>query len=159
MASCFRVAQEYQPAVIYIDECKLVLPTKKKKGGKKKGGKKKKGANDPGRIKKTIIAYKKTFLNKDMRVMIVGCTNNPEEASTPELKTFFDKRIYFPYPQYPTRLLMWNHFIKKHNGKFTPQFPLSTLTQISEGYPAGSIEEACKQVLTKYRIENVSLTV
>ena len=154
VASCFRVAQEYQPAIIYIDECELVFPTKKK--GKKKGAKKKKGgANDPSRIKKAITTYKKTFMNKDMRIMIVGCTSNPAEASTAELKAFFDKRIYFPYPNYPTRLMMWNHFIKKHQGKFTPQFPISTLTHISEGYPAGSIEESCKQVLTKYRIENV----
>jgi len=32
-----------------------------------------------------------------------------------------------------------------------PEFPLSTLAHISEGYSAGSIKKACENVLTEFR--------
>ena len=49
VASVMRVAKEYQPSVVYIDECERVFPVKKK-GKKKKGKKGEPGA--PSRIKK-----------------------------------------------------------------------------------------------------------
>ena len=42
IASVMRVAKEFQPSVVYIDECEKVFPVKKK--GKKKKGKK----SEPG---------------------------------------------------------------------------------------------------------------
>jgi hypothetical protein len=58
------VAKEYQPSVIYIDECEKVFPGKKK--GKKK---KKKGKSDPSapnRIKKVLVKWRKGWLKDDV---------------------------------------------------------------------------------------------
>lgn len=46
---------------------------------------------------------------------------------------------------------MWKTFIEEYEGKLKPDFPLSTLAHISVGYSAGSIKQACKNVLTEYR--------
>jgi hypothetical protein len=35
--------------------------------------------------------------------------------------------------------------------KLPPEFPLSTLAHISEGYSAGSIKRTCENVLTDFR--------
>jgi len=155
VASVMTVAKKYQPAVIYIDECEKTFPGKKKKGkkGKKKGkkGKKGKDANSPSRIKKTLVKWKKGFLKDDTRILIVGCTSEPHEGSKKDLKTFFDKHIYFPFPDYSTRRLMWKRFIEQYGGFIKPNFPLTTLAHISVGYSAGSIKKTCEKVLTIYR--------
>lgn len=67
------------------------------------------------------------------------------------MKSFFDKHVFFPFPDYSTRRLMWKTFIEEYQGKLRPDFPLSTLAHISIGYSAGSIKKACQNVLTEYR--------
>ena len=145
VASVMKVAKHYQPAVVYIDECEKVFPgkkkkkKKKKKGGAAKGGKGKKTSNAPSRIKKTLITWRKKFLKDDTWVLIVGCSSEPHEGSKKDMKTFFDKHIFFPHADYSTRRLMWKKFIEDHGGKLWPNFPLSTLAHISVGYSAGSV--------------------
>ena len=77
--------------------------------------------------------------------------NGPENWSKKEIKKFFDKAIYFPFPDYTTRRLMWKTFIEHLGGKLKQDFPLSTLAHISVGYSAGSIRKTCEKVLTLYR--------
>jgi len=48
---------------------------------------------------------------------------------------------------------MWKTFITTSGGKIPNDFPLSTLAHISEGYSAGSINDAVKAVLTDYRVK------
>jgi hypothetical protein len=81
----------------------------------------------------------------------VGCTSEPEEGSKKDFKKFFDRAIYFPFPDYTTRRLMWKTFIELLGGRLKPDFPLSTLAHISVGYSAGSIRKTCEKVLTLYR--------
>lgn len=79
VAAVMVTAKEYQPSVIYIDECEKVWPAKKK-GGKKKGAKKKKAdPSNPSRIKKVLAKWKGKFVDSDntMRITIIGCTNLP----------------------------------------------------------------------------------
>ena len=73
-----------------------------------------------------------------------------------EFKKFFDKAIYFPFPDYSTRRLMWKTFIEELGGVLRPDFPLSTLAHISHGYSAGSLKKSVESVLTKYRKLSVS---
>jgi len=74
--SAFKVAREFQPAIVYIDECeKIFAGGKKGKKGKKKKGKKAAG-DSPSRIKKDLVTYKKILKPKD-RVLIIGCTSAP----------------------------------------------------------------------------------
>jgi SpoVK/Ycf46/Vps4 family AAA+-type ATPase len=145
-------AKEYQPSIIYIDEAEKVFPAKKK--GKKKGAKTKKKTDpsNPTRIKKSFGKWRTKFINDQTRITIIGCTSEPEEGSKKEFKKFFDKSIYFPFPDYTTRRLMWDNFIKKNNGSLKNDFPLSTLAHISVGYSAGSIWKTCQRVLSKYRV-------
>ncbi len=154
IATVMFVAKEYQPSIIYIDEAEKVWPAKKKG---KKGKKAKKDANAPQRIKKTLAKWKGKFVEDNMRVTIIGCTSEPESCSKKEFKKFFDKSIYFPFPDYSTRRLMWKTFIDEMGGILRPDFPLSTLAHISHGYAAGAIRKSCESVLTKYRKQSVSI--
>lgn len=156
VASVMVVAKEYQPSIIYIDECHKVFPGKKKKKKKgKKAEKKKKEANaDPKRIRKAIKKWKDKFIDDKTRVTIIGCTSEPEKGSAKEFKKMFNRAIYFPFPDYTTRRMMWKTFIERFNGRLRQDFPLSTLALISAGYSAGSIKETCEKVLTDYRIKN-----
>ncbi len=108
IASVMVVAKEYQPALIYIDEAERVWPAKKK--GKKKK-KKKADPSNPARIKKALTKWKGKFIDDTTRITIIGCTSEPDEGSKKDFKKFFDKAIYFPFPDYTTRRLMWKTFI------------------------------------------------
>ena len=149
VATVMLVAKEYQPSIIYIDEAEKVWPAKKKG----KNGKKKKDPSAPSRIKKTLAKWKAKFLNDKTRVTIIGCTSEPDSGSKKEFKKFFDKALYFPFPDYSTRRLMWKTFIEELGGQLRPEFPLSTLAHISHGYSAGSLRTSCEKVLTTYRLK------
>ena len=148
-------AKEYAPSLIYIDECEKVWPAKAKKGKKKKKGGKKNDMKAPSRIKKVLTKWRPKWITDETRITIVGCTSEPHEGSKKEFKKFFDKAIYFPFPDYTTRRLMWKTFIENAGGRVKPDFQLSTLAHISEGYSAGSIKKTCEQVLTKFRKERL----
>lgn len=45
--------------------------------------------------------------------MFIACTNKPFESSTRDLKLFFDKKFYFPYPNYATRKLLFQKFVEQ----------------------------------------------
>jgi len=164
VASVMVTAKEYQPSVIYIDECEKVWPAKKK-GKKKKGGPKKKKLTDPtnpARIKKAMSKWKTKFIDADntVRITIIGCTSEPNEATMKDVKKFFKagegkwNAIYFPAPDYSTLRMMWKVFIEQTGGKLKADFPISTLAQISLGYSAGAIKKTCEKVLTQFRINH-----
>lgn len=150
VAMVFLAAKEYQPSVIYIDEVEKVFM------GGKKGKKKKKRSKGsemqmPKRIAKALTKWRAKFVTDETRITIIGCTSEPQEGSRTDFKKNFDRAIYFPFPDYATRRLMWKTFIDRSEGKLTADFPLSTLAHISAGYSAGSIKKTCESVLTKFR--------
>lgn len=55
------------------------------------------------------------------------------------MKKLFDKKIYFPYPNYSTRKLMLQTFIEKKVGKSLPNFSFNTLAHTTEGFTASSV--------------------
>ena len=166
VASVMVTAKEYQPSVIYVDECEKVWMAKGKKGKKKKGagGKKKKltDPSNPARIKKAMGKWKTKFIDADntVRISIIACTSEPANVSMKDAKKFFKageqkwNAIYFPCPDYSTLRLMWRAFIERCGGKLKAEFPISTLAQISMGYSAGAIKKTCEKVLTKFRIDH-----
>jgi SpoVK/Ycf46/Vps4 family AAA+-type ATPase len=162
VASVMVAAKEYQPSIIYIDQAELVWPgkaKKAKKGAKKKGGKKKDtDPRNPARIKGALKKWVPKFIDEKSRITIIGCTNDPDSGSKKDFKKQFDKSIYFPFPDYTTRRLMWKTFIENCNGKMKSDFPLSTLAHISAGYSSGSIKDTVKKVLTSYRIKHMDQT-
>jgi len=63
-------------------------------------------------MKKPLVDLKKNKLwTKNDRVAVIGCSNKPYDASMKEMKKLFDKKIYFPYPNYTTRKFMLKTFI------------------------------------------------
>ena len=111
---------------------------------------------NPNRIKVAIKKWRAKWITEDTRITIVGCTSEPHEGNKKEFRKFFDKAIYFPFPDYTTRRLMWRTFINELGGKLKNDFPLSTLAHISAGYSAGSIKKTCENVLTDFRKGKVS---
>lgn len=99
------------------------------------------------------MKWRTKFITDQTRISIIGCSSQPEEGSKTEFRKFFDKTIYFPFPDYTTRRLMWKQFIEQHGVKFNPEYPLSTLAHISAGFSAGSIKKTVKTVLTEHRIK------
>jgi len=79
------------------------------------------------------------------------------------MKNFFDKFLYMPYPDYPSRLMLWRKFIKDQlalaetgaRRDIPDDFDLSTLAHISEGFSAGAICKTVKKTLTKRRVERL----
>jgi SpoVK/Ycf46/Vps4 family AAA+-type ATPase len=158
IAMIFVVAKEYQPSLIYIDEAEKIWPAKKKK---KKGQKKakKNDMTDPKRIEKALGKWRTKWITDETRITIVACTSEPHEGNKKKFKKFFDKAIYFPFPDYTTRRLMWKTFIHELGGFLKNEFPLSTLAHISAGYSAGSIKKTCENVLTEFRKSKVSKNI
>lgn len=75
-------AKEYQPSIIYIDEVEKVFPgKKKKKKGEKKSKKKGADANDPKRMKKSLMKWRKKFITGETRITIISCSSEPENGA------------------------------------------------------------------------------
>ena len=123
----WQVAHEYEPAIILCDELDLVYP-KKRKTPQQKAASKMKTPMDK------IIQFTKAA----KRVIFIGCTNQ-YEVSPKVMKKKFDKRFYFPYPDYGTRMQLFKHFIQLKGGELKDSFSVSTLAHLTEGYPAGSV--------------------
>merc|ERR1719502_305747 len=151
MLYCVAKDAKNAPVVIYIDQCDQFFVG---------GGKKNKNADKdgPGRFKKELITYKNAFVKED-RVIIIGCTSTPEKGDMKDMKNFFDKFLYMPYPDYPSRLMLWRKFIKDHlalaesgaRRDIPDDFDLSTLAHIAEIFLTTL---TCK-TLTKRRVERL----
>ncbi|CEG47354.1 iq and aaa domain-containing [Plasmopara halstedii] len=106
MALMLAKATTLQPIIIYIDECEQMFAG---------NGKKTKSASvteGPARFKKDLLLYVKTALEPSDRVLVVGTSSDPNAADVKDLRTFFDKFLYLPYPDYASRLLLWKHALR-----------------------------------------------
>eukprot|EP01041_Mallomonas_annulata_P004376 gene4375-8717_t len=93
-----------QPVVIYIDDCEAFFT----------GGKKSKGDKDgPSRFKKDLLLYKNLALTQEHRVCIIGTSKQPEFGDQKELRSFFDRFLYLPYPDYSSRLMLWETYLHR----------------------------------------------
>ncbi|CAM9258073.1 unnamed protein product, partial [Phaeothamnion confervicola] len=142
------------PVVIYIDECEQVFAAGS-------GGKKSKAADkdSPARLKKDLMLYKTQALLPEDRVIIIGCTSRPDAADPKDLRSFFQKFLYLPAPDYPSRLMLWQHCISRQYElaeeevvRPRPGLDATTLAHVSEGYSAGAIVAAATMVLTQRRV-------
>lgn len=91
-------------------------------------------------MKKILADLKKNKLwTKNDRIAVIACTNKPYDASLKECKKLFDKKIYFPFPNYATRKQIIRYFIEEKVGKQVNDFPYETFAHISEGFTVGSV--------------------
>lgn len=144
----FAVARhpEFAPGVIYIDEIERIFV------GKKKGG-----AGDAAKFKKDLVTYSNS-LKPEERVILLGCSNEPynmPETEHKDIRTVFQIHVYFPFPEYASRVILWRKFLEDAFDKLESDIPdtidLSVLSLVSEGYSPGSIRTAIKRTLTQRR--------
>ena len=91
-------------------------------------------------------------MSDETRITIIGCTSEPHNGSKKDFKKFFDRSVYFPFPDYTTSRIMWRKFIELRGGTFDKDFPFNTLAHVSMGYSAGSIKKAVDFVMTPFRV-------
>jgi SpoVK/Ycf46/Vps4 family AAA+-type ATPase len=92
-----------QPVVICIDDCEQFFT----------GGKKNKDKEGPSRFKKDLLLYKNQALGPEHRVIIMGLSKQPESGDIKDMRSFFDKFLYFPYPDYASRCLVWKYYLEQ----------------------------------------------
>merc|ERR1711939_1164695 len=75
-----------------------------------------------------------------------------------DVRAFFDKYLYVPWPQYSSLCRLWSTLIEKAlDGENVPDdFDISTLARVSQGYTAGAIAYAVKNVLTPRRVKMIA---
>ena len=65
------------------------------------------------KLKKFLLRYSKFYAEKEPEnVAIIGCTSSPWDANKKQLKSFFKRKIYFPFPNYATRMKLLAHFFQ-----------------------------------------------
>ena len=72
-----------------------------------------------------------------------------------DTKNFFEKKFFFPMLNYDTRLTLLKYFIDEKGIKLEPNFPLSTLAHLTEGYTAGSFKNVIDKIITPERIKKI----
>ncbi|KAF5402773.1 IQ motif containing with AAA domain 1 like [Paragonimus heterotremus] len=141
----FKVARLLQPSVILINDCEKMMKKKIPKTD----------LTDPKRLKKELPKAMKLLRPED-RVLLVGCSSAPFEAEVKPLCSLYQKIILIPRPDYSSRNLLWRALIVRFGGQLTQALDITSLTKISDGYTAGHIATACKQVLSDRRIAQLS---
>ena len=96
------------------------------------------------------------------RVIIIGNTSKPQlidDKVQKELRGFWDKFLYVPWPGYSSRHRIWTTLIEQAlGGDILPDdLDVSALARVSDGYTAGSIAYAIKKTLTERRIQMMPL--
>merc|ERR1719408_1235623 len=150
----FCCAQDMAPSVIYIDQVEQVFQaTKKKKGG---------GANAPSRIMPWVIAAKNQIKrgadsSEQDRILFIGATSRPfeENVNTGELIKAFDEKVWVSFPEYGSRVMLWQKFMEAHGVFVDPTKLMSTLASVSEGYSTGAIKQTIDRVLTARRVQQL----
>jgi SpoVK/Ycf46/Vps4 family AAA+-type ATPase len=147
LASAFRIAKNYQPAIIYFDHAEQILPGKVKKA---KGFVKNPQAQ---KMKKYILSMK-NLITQDMRVLIIGSTNQGQYLNKKDFKNMFDKSFYFGLPSYADRVKLWKEKIAEKTDQ-GDSLDYSVLGEMSNGYSHESIIECINYTLSRQRMDRV----
>jgi len=149
----FVCAQDMAPSVIYIDQVDQVYQVLKKKG--------RAPADAPSRIKKDLSAAIKQVkrgpeATEQDRILFIGCTSKPypDTVDHKELIAAFDEKVWVSYPEYGSRVVLWQKFMEMHSASM-PLADISTLAKVSEGYSGGSIRQTVDRVLTARRVQQL----
>ena len=102
-------------------------------------------------------------LEREHSVIVIGCTKLESGqrgtqlgGDDKDLNACFDRKLFLPAPNYATRTILWNNFLKESLGKEPPtSIDVSSLAQITEGYTAGGIKACIQSTVTTRRMERV----
>ncbi|KAJ9470872.1 putative 26S protease subunit YTA6 [Diplonema papillatum] len=155
LAMVFKVARAWAPAVIYIDNVDCVF-TKRK--GKNKNPELDKIVKP---LKKELLANVKTLEPTD-RVLVVGNCKISEDVlkAQDEIMGFFKTCLYFPHPDYASRMLLWTSLVAKAAGAKHGQLLLDTdyevLAYMTAKCTSGVIANVVSETLTKRRVRRLA---
>ena len=145
LASTFRIAKNYQPAIIYFDNAEQIFAAKAKGAIK----------NAAAQKMKKYIASMKNLITQDMRVLIIGCTNRGYPfLSKKDLKNVFDKTFYFGLPSYADRVKLWKSKIKEKT-ELDGDLDYCILGEMSNGYSQESIISCIDYTLSRQRMDRI----
>lgn len=85
------------------------------------------------------------------RVLLLGATDEPWNASKSLMQKCYDKFVLVPTEQYADKFLIWQITIRNRIG-FIPNIEISSLARVNIDYSVASILKAIDQVLTTSRI-------
>ena len=150
----FKVAKTMAPSVIFVDDADKVFLADKKKMREVAP------TNEPmNRIKKELVKEAKALRPGD-RVVVVGCTREPQILAKKDKRAFLDffqKRFATPLPDYGARRSVWRALIRRRGGgELDDAFDLGLLARLSEGYSQGAMDACARSVLTARRVERLS---
>jgi SpoVK/Ycf46/Vps4 family AAA+-type ATPase len=132
IATAFRVAKNKQPAVIYFDNAEQIFLDSKKV---KKGAIKNPNAT---RLRKILLSYK-NIITPEMKILIIGCTNNGWNILPKDLNLMFDRSFYFALPSFSDRFKIWKNEIKSKLGKVY-DLEYDVLAHMSANFSAESVK-------------------
>ncbi|RUS75539.1 hypothetical protein EGW08_016707, partial [Elysia chlorotica] len=140
-----KVTKEMEPSVILVDECHLLFPTKK---ARKRPDVDK---DKPTRWVRLLTRLMKKCVEGD-RILLIGITNEPFFAKTAAMCKLFQNVFFVPYPEYGTRLALWQHFTETDKMRGRHSFNLSSMAKLSEGMTGKDIKSAIAMVCTATRL-------
>jgi hypothetical protein len=78
---------------------------------------------------------KAKFFEPTDRIAIIGCSNkaNKNDFNLKEAKNYFEKKIFFPFPNYATRKDLFKSMIEEKGVQLPDSFPLNSLAHNTEG--------------------------
>ena len=145
LASAFRIAKNYQPAIIYFDNAEQIFAAKAKGAIK----------NAAAQKMKKYIASMKNLITQDMRVLIIGCTNRGYPfLNKKDMKNIFDKTFYFGLPSYADRVKLWKNKINAITN-LDGDLDYCVLGEMSNGYSQESIISCINYTLNKQRLNRI----
>ena len=143
LATAFRVARTYQPAIFYFDEAEQIFVGKLPKGTPKNP--------NAVRLKKLLTVFK-NCITPELRIMFIGCTSQGYYMKTKDFQAMFDKALYFGLPSSSDRNLLWKTEICKKIG-YKHDLQFDVLAEISKGFSWNSIKATIENTLTPMRLE------
>ncbi|NXD69296.1 DRC11 protein, partial [Eolophus roseicapillus] len=143
-----KVAKQLQPSVVWIGDTEKIFSKAASKADRETG---------PKRLEKMLPKFLKALRAPD-RVLLVGTTNRPFDASLKPFCKVYQKIIVIPRPDYASRFgkYLWKHIILQNGGAITNLLNISCLANVSDGFTPGQLIQAVQTVLTKLRLLQMS---
>jgi len=139
------------PSVIYIENVEKIFPERRR------GRKKDPLATRGKKMKKELLKSMKTLQPTD-RVLVVGATSAPWQSKN--LPSFFQRAVYFPLPDYATRLELLQSFVRQRLPESTTEIPFSAalehMAYMTDGLSVGQLQQLVERTLHPRRVERLS---
>ncbi|KAJ7205159.1 P-loop containing nucleoside triphosphate hydrolase protein [Mycena pura] len=130
VAALFKLARKTQPCIIFIDEIDSFLRERSN------------GDHEvTGMMKAEFMTQWDGLLSSTDRILVLGATNRPNDIDAAILRRM-PKRYPVPLPNLEQRLNILSLIL--HETPLAPDFPLTTLAELSSGQSGSDLREMCR---------------